>query len=53
MHWHIHLSPIPIGLNLQALGGVYLGPTKGRNLCFMYEDQEIKKCVRSRLCSSA
>jgi len=53
MHWCTHLSPIPIGLNLQTFGGVCSGLTRGKNLCFMYEDQEIKKYVKSRLCSSA
>ncbi len=48
MHCCTHLSPIPLVLNLLALGGVHLGPTKGMNMCFLYEDQEIKKCVRSR-----
>jgi predicted Zn-ribbon and HTH transcriptional regulator len=53
MHWCTHLNHIPLGLNLEAFMGVYLGPIRSRNLCFMYEDYKIKKCVRCRLCSSA
>ncbi len=48
MHWYTHLSPIPLGGNLQTFEGVHSSPTRGTNLCFLYEDQEIKKCVRSR-----
>jgi len=48
MHWCTHFSPIPRSPNLQAFEGVHLGPSRGTNMCFLYEDQEIKKCVRSR-----
>jgi len=45
-HWQTHLNPTPHGPNLQTLGGVRLGPTRGINLCFLYEDQDSTKYVK-------
>jgi len=33
--------------NLQGLNSVCLGPIRSTNMCFLYEDQDINKCVRS------
>jgi hypothetical protein len=53
MHWCTHLSPIPLGPDIQTLWGVCLGHTIIINMRFLYENQEMKKCVRSGYCSSA
>jgi len=47
MHWCTHLSFIPPGFNFQAFEHLNLGPIRSINLCFLYENQETKKCVRS------
>jgi hypothetical protein len=47
MHWCIHLSPIPPNPNLQTLECVHSSPTRSMNMCFIYKNQEIKKCVKS------
>jgi hypothetical protein len=39
----IVLLLVPIS---KTLGGAYLGPTRGTNLCFLYEDQDSTKYVR-------
>lgn len=39
-------SPILPSPNLQGFNSVCLGPMRGTNMCFLYEDQDINKCVR-------